>query len=503
MKKLLLILLIFSCQSQQLQEQQEILAPATPESQGVSSQAILDFIQAAEAEQPDALHSFIFVRHGRNIAQGWWDPYNPDSPHLLYSLSKSFTSTAIGLAVSEGLVSLHDPVISFFPEQTPEEPSENLQQMRIIDLLRMTTGHATDSYGRIQGHPDGWVTGFLSLPVEHKPGTIFIYNTGATYMLSAILQKVTGETLIQFLQPRLFEPLDIDTPFWQSDPEGINLGGTGLFVKTMDIAKFGQMLLQKGSWNGRQIVPVDWVEMATSLQTSNGSNPNSDWGQGYGFQFWQCRNNAYRGDGAFGQYCIVIPKEDAVLAITSGSGDMQGILNLVWAHLLPALQEQALPENPEAHRLLVAKTQDLIMTPVEGSPESGISASVSGKRYEITENAMDFEAIQFDLNSDEKTILMWSGDHELQIPLGYGDWENGEMNIQRLGVVPVAASGAWTDENTFRLTAYNYESPHAVTYDFHFEDNELMIDSEVNVAFGPTARQQMQGQKLETEEVIE
>ena len=317
MKKLLLILIIFSCQVKETVKKNEVLGKSSPEAQGVSSKGILNFIQAAEEQQPNALHSFILARHGKIVAEGWWEPYNPESPHLLYSLSKSYTSTAVGLAVTEGLISLDDPVISFFPDDAPEEPGHNLKEMRIRDLLRMTTGHASDSYGRIQGHPKGWVAGFLSLPVEHKPGSIFIYNTGATYMLSAILRKVTGETLVEYLQPRLFEPLEIETPFWQSDPEGINIGGTGLYVKTMDIAKFGQLYLQKGKWKGEQILPEEWVEMATSLQTSNGSNPNSDWDQGYGFQFWRCRNNLYRGDGAFGQYCIVMDDYDAVLAITS------------------------------------------------------------------------------------------------------------------------------------------------------------------------------------------
>ena len=176
MKKLFIILFLFAFQVKEPVQIQEALNYSTPEAEGVSSQGILDFIAAAESQHPDALHSLMIVRHGKIIAEGWWNPYNADSPHLLYSLSKSFTSTAIGLAVQENLLSLDDPVISFFPEKIPENPSENLKNMRIRDLLRMTSGHASDTYGRIQGHPGGWAAGFLSLPVEHKPGTIFIYN---------------------------------------------------------------------------------------------------------------------------------------------------------------------------------------------------------------------------------------------------------------------------------------------------------------------------------------
>jgi len=491
MKKLLFILLVFSCQVKEPAQTTELLSQSTPEAQGISSQGILDFINAAEEQQPNALHSFMLVRHGQVVAEGWWDPYNPDSPHLLYSLSKSFTSTAVGLAVSEGLVSLDDPVISFFPDKAPADPSHNLQEMRIRDLLRMTTGHATDSWGRIQGNPDGWVAGFLSLPVEHKPGSIFIYNTGATYMLSAILQKVTGQTLVEFLTPRLFEPLEIKIPYWQTDPDGINLGGTGLFVTTKDIAKFGQMYLQKGNWKGQQILPEEWVKMATSLQTSNGSNPNSDWDQGYGFQFWRCRNNLYRGDGAFGQYCIVMDDYDAVLAITSGSNDMQGILNMVYDNLLPAMHDDALPADDASLSALKDKIGSLKLDATQGNPSSDLATEISGKKYVVSADNYDFKAISFNLNADDKTLTFWIGGEEQTIPVGYGEMLKGRMTLPGLGETPVACSGAWTKDDTFETTIYAYESPHAITYSFQFDGNKTAIDSKPNVSFSPTGRPQV------------
>jgi len=493
MKKLLLILIIFSCQIKETVKNNEVLGKSTPEAQGVSSKGILNFIQAAEEQQPNALHSFILARHGKIIAEGWWEPYNPESPHLLYSLSKSYTSTAVGLAVTEGLISLDDPVISFFPDDAPAEPGHNLKEMRIRDLLRMTTGHASDSYGRIQGHPKGWVAGFLSLPVEHKPGSIFIYNTGATYMLSAILQKVTGETLVEYLQPRLFAPLEIETPFWQSDPEGINLGGTGLYVKTIDIAKFGQLYLQKGKWKGEQILPEEWVEMATSLQTSNGSNPNSDWDQGYGFQFWRCRNNLYRGDGAFGQYCIVMDDYNAVLAITSGSGDMQGILNVVYDHLLPAMKDDVLPEDQQAFNNLQTKLDYLKLDVVQGNPSSGLVDEISGKKYVIENENYDFNAISFNLSENEKSITFWTNNKEQRVPVGYGEMLKGTMTLPRLGESAVASSGAWTVDDTYLVEIYNYESPHAITYEFKFDGNTVRIDSKSNVSFNSGTNSQAVG----------
>ena len=223
--------------------------------------------------------------------------------------------------------------------------------MRVRHLLSMSTGHDQDTTGRLRAGGD-WVRAFLALPVEHAPGTHFVYNSGATYLISAIVQKATGQTLLEFLGPRLFGPLGIAAPTWESSPQRINVGGWGLSLTTEDIARFGLLYLQDGEWNGVRLLPAGWVAEATSAQVPNGDDPNSDWAQGYGFQFWRCRHGAYRGDGAFGQFCIVLPEQEAVVAITAGSGDMGGILGLVWEHLLPALGPGVLPADPAAQDAL-------------------------------------------------------------------------------------------------------------------------------------------------------
>ena len=313
------------------------LQRTSPESQGIASAAILRFVEAAES-QIHELHSFMLLRHGSVVAEGWWSPYSPEHPHILFSLSKSFTSTAVGLAVAEGHFTVDDPVLSFFPDDAPAEVSANLAAMRVRHLLSMSTGHDEDTTGPITARPDGnWIKGFFEEPVLHEPGTHFLYNSGASYMLSAIVQKTTGMKVIDYLRPRLFEPLGIDNPTWQECPQEINVGGWGLNIRTEDIARFGQLYLNKGIWGERRILSEAWVEEATSYQVSNGDDPESDWAQGYGYQFWRCRHNIYRGDGAFGQYSIVMPEQDAVLAITGGVGDMQQPLNLVWDILLPAM----------------------------------------------------------------------------------------------------------------------------------------------------------------------
>lgn len=473
------------------------LPRSTPEKQGVSSSAIFDFIEAAD-EELDMINSFMLVRHGNVVAEGWWSPYAPERPHMLYSLSKSFTSTAVGLAIEEGKLSIHDPVLKFFPDEAPADPSQNLRAMRVHDLLRMSTGHEAEP--SVFGE-SSWTRAFLAHPVPFKPGTHFVYNTPATYMLSAIVQKVTGETVLDYLRPRLFEPLGIENPAWGTSPEGITLGGYGLSIRTEDIARFGQLYLQKGVWQGKRLIPASWVEAATSLQTSNGSNPDSDWEQGYGYQFWRCRNNAYRGDGAFGQYCIVMPDQDAVIAITSGLRDMQQVLDLVWEKLLPAMQDAPLPENREGQQKLAQKLANLTVKMVSGRLTTPLAAAVSGKWYTFTENDRGIEAVKIDFNRNGSTLTLRTGAGEYQITSGFETWEKGTTSFagglvgpgMESSEVPIAASAAWTADDTYTVKVCLYETPYYYSMAFRFDGDTVVFDSEYNVAFGPTKQPQLIG----------
>lgn len=323
---------------------ESVLLRSTPEAQGISSEDIRTFVEMAD-KKINTMHSFMLVRHGHVVAECWWAPESRDKPHILWSLSKSFTSTAVGLAVAERKLNIDEKVLKFFPENAPSKPSANLNAMRVRDLLTMSTGQ--DPVIRLTGQ-DVWTEKFLEHPVPHKPGTHFRYNSAATYMLSAIVQKQTGEKVVDYLGPRLFDPLGISTPKWETSPQGVTIGGYGLFLRTEDIAKFGQLYLQNGKWNGKQIVPAKWIAAATSKQVDNDQSvvyPKTDWQVGYGFQFWQCRHDAYRGDGKDGQFCLVLPKQDAVIAMTADCRQMQDQLDLVWKYLLPSFKDKPLLEN--------------------------------------------------------------------------------------------------------------------------------------------------------------
>jgi CubicO group peptidase (beta-lactamase class C family) len=195
----------------------------------------------------------------------------------------------------------------------------------------MSTGHAGDTTEAMRGGADAnWACAFLALAGGARAGLAVRVQQRRHLMLSAIVQKVTGQKVIDFLRPRLFKPLGITDPEWEECPRGINTGGWGLSIHTYDIARFGQLYLQKGQWQGRQLVPAEWVAEATAWHIANNSQL-ADWRQGYGYQFWRCRHNAFRADVAFGQFCVVMPEQDAVLAMNDGTSDLQGVLDLAWS----------------------------------------------------------------------------------------------------------------------------------------------------------------------------
>jgi CubicO group peptidase (beta-lactamase class C family) len=472
------------------------LPRSNPEAQGVSSAAILSFIEAAD-KSVNSLHSFMLLRHGHVVAEGWWSPYDAQSPHSLYSLSKSFTSTAIGLAIAEGKLSVNDEVLKFFPDDAPAEPGANLKSMRVRDLLRMNTGHETEPP---RPQDQSWKKVFLNHPVRFKPGTHFLYNTSATYMLAAIVEKTTGMSLLDYLRPRLFEPLGIENPTWEKSPEGITTGGYGLSVRTEDIARFGQLYLQKGKWRGKQLISAAWVEEATSYQTSNGSSPLSDWDQGYGYQFWRCRNGAYRGDGAFGQYCVVLPQQDAVIAITSGLRDMQAVLNLVWEKLLPGLGATAASDKAAQEKLGQALKNLSLRPPKGAASPSATVGKVFGQRYLFQSNARKLESIALESRQPgSTTIVARFNGVETRIECGHGAWKKGQAAWGSQTLQPVAASGAWNADDTFIAKLALYETPFVYTVSLKFAGEELRFANESNVAFGPAREPELVGKAAPAE----
>lgn len=485
MKKILLLLFVsFSAFAQNLPR-------ATPESQGVSSKQIEEFVQAWENSSTHEPHSLMVLRNGKVVAEGWWNPFQKNLLHTMYSVSKSFTATAIGFAINENKLKLKDTVIGFFPEDAPVNPSENLKKLTVKDLLTMSAGNDKEPVYMLAD--DNWVSAFLRSNYAYEPGSRFMYNSPATYMLSAILQKVTGEKMLDYLTSRLFVPLGVSGIDWEVDPAGINVGGWGLRLKTEDMAKFGQLFLQKGIWNGKQILPKSWVEAASAAQiyqpagASEDLLKNSDWYQGYGYQMWRSKHNSYRADGAFGQNIIVLPKENAVIITTGESTDLQGMLNLVWEKLLPAFKSESLKKDTKAYKSLQKKLTSLSLNPVmkSGKSENKKLVFIDTPYHGLKGLELDFEdkicKVHFKTDSVTHTIPFGENKWIVSETTLKGPYLVGRAKANRSTIFThkVAASYGWKGEKTMVLALKYIENMHTetITIKIDGENADVVFDN--------------------------
>jgi CubicO group peptidase (beta-lactamase class C family) len=463
------------------------LPRSTPAGQGVDPSAIMRFIDAIENHGGLDLHGIMVLRRGKVIAEGHWSPYTPEQPTMLFSLSKSFTSTAVGFAVAEGRLKVDDPVLSFFPDEAPEKPGRHWKGMTVRHLLTMSTGHTKETLGAMRGRRDGdWVKGFLRQPLKHKPGTHFFYNTGATYMLSAIVQRVTGQRLTDYLMPRLFAPLGIARPVWEQCPKGIDTGGFGLNLAAEDIARFGQFLLQRGAWEGKALLPAAWVDEASASQIDSSTMGwSEDWSAGYGYQFWRCTADCYRGDGAFGQFCVVIPRLDMVIAITSGQPGTQDVLSHIWKELLPGVD--AADAGAKAQEELERKIKGLAHLPPHGLSASAMEADLDGKAFTLEKNDLRLRklSLRFDANGCE--AILGIGRKIARLHCGRESWvkglfvRNGAHVMGTLFSIPTAASFTWEDGSTLLLTVRDLAGPYVTTFRLAFQDGGVALTRLINV----------------------
>jgi CubicO group peptidase (beta-lactamase class C family) len=473
------------------------LPHSTPEAQGLSSESVLALVNALDAGVHE-IHSLVLLRHGQIVAEGFWAPYSADDIQVLYSGSKSFNATAIGFLVQEGALSVDDLVLSKFPDLAPAQPDPNMAAMRIVDLLTMSTGHAADTIDRLRAAPNNeWTRAFLATAVENPPGSPFIYNSGAAYMLSAIVQRVSGMTVEEYLTPRLFVPLGIQKHLWGLSPEGVNLGDGGLAVRTEDFAKLGQLYLQNGSWNGQPVLAPEWVTAATSREVSTGNN-DGNWSFGYGYQFWRSRVG-YRADGSLGQYSFVLPEQDMVLAITSGTDNSSGtnnLMNIVFS-TLPAVQAEALPENPGSQQALLDRLSSLSLALPTGTASSPMASQVSGD-YVAAANSQGITALSFDFAAATPLVTITDADGPHVIPVGAGQWARGRTGFKKrinelfdTADQGIAAQGAWSADDTFSARLVFTETPYTAITNFKFEGNRVLLDVGYNVRWGAASEPQV------------
>jgi len=452
---------------------QAAMESASPESQGVPSEAIMDFIDGCEktfdAGSAGAMHGFVIVRHGKVIAEGSWKPFDTlNETHMLYSHSKSFTSTAVGLLADDDKLDLDERVVEIFSNEAPAVISANLAQLRVRDLLTMNVGKKD----HLLRGGDDWVRNFLSQDFEKTPGTFFRYDSDATYMLAAIVERKSGRGMMDFLQERFFGPIGITKAWSTCSPQGIPCGGWGMNMTTRELARFGLLYLNEGEWEGRRVLSSSWIALATARQTKSGSRDvgvkslgsGSDWGQGYGFQFWRCRHGAYRADGAAGQYTVVMPRQDMVVAAHAGIGDFDKELDLVWDRLLPRVAERPLPENPAALARLRQRCANLSIAPVaDGARTAGTNFWC--RAYSLKENPRGFKSVAFGRTQGGEVVCrLVTRCGEQAFRAGAGAWSKGgriridpeiyEALGAYVGEHAVAASCGIDGEGRFRLRAY-------------------------------------------------
>ena len=459
-----------------------VLPRSTPRAEGVDPAAIAAFVDAAERERA-GVHSLMVVRHGNVVAEGWWAPFAPDVRHLVHSVSKSFTSTAIGIAQAEGILSVDEPAIDFFPGV------DGPRDVQLKHLLSMSGGHDEDTMGLMRALPgEDWPRLYFASPFVFPPGEHFLYDSGGSYLLSAALQARTGMTLPQFLEPRLFRPLGLATPPWAASPAGVSLGGTGLGLLTEDIAVLAELYRRGGAWPDgqggiRQLVPAEWVAEATRAHVDDGPNPVADWALGYGYQFWRSQHG-YRMDGAWGQYGLVIPELDLVVAITAGAVDNAAVLGLVWEHLLPGVDRAAAGGVEDA--ALAERLAHLDLPAPDYRAEAPEAAArIDGRPIALPFTSLRLASATLHLDGDRTTLETVGSDGSVErIEAGRTEWRAGATAIwphPELAGSRTGSRAGWVDDTTFEFHEQCIESAAARIWRFEVG---VGADDEVRVTVG-------------------
>jgi CubicO group peptidase (beta-lactamase class C family) len=439
------------------------LPRSTPADQQVDPAAVLAFVEAVDADPAIEMHSLMVLRHGHVVAEGWWAPHTRERTRHLYSLSKSFTSTALGFALAEELLDLDDTVVSHFPEFDKDITDPRSRSVKLRHVASMASGHNREMIEEaVTRDPHEPVRGFLLVPPDEEPGTVFAYSQPCTYTLASIIQRAAGMRLTEYLRPRLFDPLGIGVVGWLTWPPGREQGFSGLFARTEDVAKLGQLYLQRGRWGDTQLIPESYARQATSRQIDTPNQDNIDWRQGYGFQFWIARHG-FRGDGAFGQFCVILPEHDAVIAITGGTVAMQAVLDNLWEHLLPGVATTR--PDASAQQDLDKRLRGLTLSPCVARPSPPRWKDWAERAFPVAPGAEGLSAasltsVQLRRANQGFEVVIAESTNALTFPVGTGNWLVSTPRDTFGDPVPVATSGGWLDDDTVRVEVIFLESPH-------------------------------------------
>jgi len=479
----------------------------TPEAVGIPSGAIEKWLGKLEAGTEP--HGIMIMRHGKVCAEGYWKPYAKGMRHGLQSHSKTYTATAIGIAYTEGKLKLDEKIVDIFPDKIPADPSENLKKLTIHDVLCM--GNGMDTQPLIS---ETWIRDFLATPVNHVPGTVFMYNNIGSTLLSAIIKRKTGLGLHDYLKPRLFDKIGIDSENlrWIYTVDGFESGAGGLFATVEDNLRLMKLYADGGVCNGERILAEDYVKKATTKQTDQNTAlekydaTRKDNLSGYGYQIWMCKpKDSYRADGALGQFTIVLPNEDMIIAITESActyKEVQNTLDVTW-EMLDEISKEPIAEDEEAYAKLKDRLKRLSLPAVDYAPSSEIIKEINGVEYTIKEGkltfgyelayilsgikpAPDITKFSFNFSSDGCLFKYMQDGKEKQIDIATdGTRRYNRIYEKDIPTSIALASGAFKDENTFELTVRWLETCFENKRSFRFDGKNVEITEKDNYYFGP------------------
>lgn len=482
-----LLLMAMGLFTPSLYAQTNDLPRSTPEEQGVPSKALVALFDSLNALPLTDMHGVVVMRHGKVIAEMYPRPYAPEYRQTIYSASKTLVGVAVGLAIEDNRLRLDDRVAAFFPELLPDSVSKDLADMTVEHLLKMASGVKPD--WNLRSRHTEWVKGFLAKPVV-APGTAYAYDSMVSYMLCAIVQRVTGKKVTEYLQERVFTPMNVTEWAWEESPEGINTGGWGVHIQPESLAKFGQLILDEGRWEGKQLVPAEWIREMCKKQMETGRET-------YGYHIWHCggHEGAVRADGALGQYVFSVLDKDMVIVMTEATlGNGKDQRRLIWDILLPVMKDEPLPANKKDYQLLQKKQASYKLPEVKGKASSAFASNWDNKTIELGKNVFGWKSLRLNFGKKEvvMTVTETSG-KSYELPFGYKEWKKTSTDAfppysitakDRFkgieGPFWVAGSYAWPSKEELQLKAHYVNWVSALEITFQMVDGEAELHVQTN-----------------------
>ena len=464
------------------------LPRSTPEEQGVPSKALVALFDSLHALPLTDMHAVVVMRHGKVIGEMYPKPYAPEYRHTMYSCSKTFVGIAVGLAIEDNRLRLDDRIAAIFPELLPDSVSKDLADMTVRHLLTMASGVKPDWNMRSRGKE--WIRTFLSKPVK-EPGTQYAYDSMVSYMLAAVVQKVTGKKLTEYLQERVFTPMNVTEWAWEESPEGVNTGGWGVHIQPESLAKFGQLILNEGRWEGKQLVPAEWIREMCKKHRETGREV-------YGYHIWHCggHDGAVRADGALGQYVISVLDKDMVVVMTEATlGNGRDQRRLIWDVLLPHIQDEPLPANKKDYQKLLKKQEGYKLAEVKGKASSAFASNWENKTIELGKNTFGWKSLKLNFGKKEVTMTVTeTNGKSYELPFGYQQWMTTTFDsyppysitpIDRFKGLegPYYASGsyAWISKEELQLKVHYVNWVSALEITFRLDENgEVKLNVQTN-----------------------